>query len=571
MIVSFNYKFPLMAVFLLLNVMTTALYAADISVHTDRNPVSLNESFQLVFTANEAPDGDPDFTPLEKDFDILSRSQQQSTQIINLKMTKSIQWLVTVMARRAGNLIIPAISFGKDSSPFSALTVNEAQPLTETNSDLFLQVEVNTNKPYIQQQVLYTLKFYRKVNIAQAQLTEPTLPDAVIEKLGEDKNYKTEYQGESYVVTERLYALFPQKSGTMTIAPLKLTADVVVASQPRFNGFFNRQSTHAKRVESKEIILDVQPKPAASTGSYWLPAEQVYIEEKWSTEPTQMSVGEPVTRTLTVLAKGLSSTVLPELNKGDMPTHVKAYADQPVLKESVQATGMIAFREEKVALIAGQAGRYTLPAIEIPWWNTVTQKMEVARIAERTITAIAATNSGVVTNAPIITQPVIKPVIDTDEPLNENAVVLADSEQKRDAWFWLAIFFACAWVITLVYFLAKNTGQAKKQAQSSLAEKSSAAAKKLKQACVKNNPLMAKDALLQWGRESFQLSSLAKIADSCDEALQNEIMALNIILYSDNSRAWQGGSLWRAFQENTSAHKKKISSETEPLAPLFKI
>jgi hypothetical protein len=62
---------------------------------------------------------------------------------------------------------------------------------------------------------------------------------------------------------------------------------------------------------------------------------------------------------------------------------------QPMAKND----GMVAFREEKIALIPGQAGSYTLPPIEIPWWNTQTQKMEVARIAARTLTAIAATSS----------------------------------------------------------------------------------------------------------------------------------------------------------------------------------
>ena len=35
--------------------------ATTISVTSDRNPVSANESFQLTFTATETPDGDPDF------------------------------------------------------------------------------------------------------------------------------------------------------------------------------------------------------------------------------------------------------------------------------------------------------------------------------------------------------------------------------------------------------------------------------------------------------------------------------------------------------------------------------
>ncbi|MEO1887660.1 MAG: BatD family protein, partial [Methyloprofundus sp.] len=192
----------------------------------DRNPVNLQESFQLTFTASYDPDGEPDFSPLDKDFEILNQSQQQSVQIINWEKTKSIQWILIVMAKHTGKLVIPAINFGNDSSQFAAIVVNDSSQVNNTNEDLFLQVEVSTTEPYIQQQVIYTLKLFRKVNIAQASLTEPELADALIEKLSEDTNYNTQFQGENYVVTKRKYAIFPQKSGIATITPLSLTAGV---------------------------------------------------------------------------------------------------------------------------------------------------------------------------------------------------------------------------------------------------------------------------------------------------------------------------------------------------------
>ena len=38
-------------------------WAAEIQVAVDRNPVSINDSFQLVFTTSTTPDDDPDFSP----------------------------------------------------------------------------------------------------------------------------------------------------------------------------------------------------------------------------------------------------------------------------------------------------------------------------------------------------------------------------------------------------------------------------------------------------------------------------------------------------------------------------
>ncbi|OQK15404.1 hypothetical protein AU255_18215 [Methyloprofundus sedimenti] len=562
----FSNKFRLFApLFLLLFTVTSPLFAADISVSIDRNPINLHESFQITFTANDQPDVEPDFSPLDKDFEILNQTQQQSVQIINWKKTKSIQWILTLMAKHAGNLVVPAINFGQDSSQFAAIVVNDAQVAANTNEDLFLQVEVDTPKPYIQEQVIYTLKLYRKVNISQASLTEPALENAVIEKLGEDKNYNTQFQSENYVVTERKYAIFPQKSGTMTIAPLNLTASIVIPGQRQSNSFFNRQKTRTQRVESAAISLEVQAKPVSAGTDDWLPAKQVYLREKWTDNAAQMIVGQPATRTITLLVEGATVGILPELYKDNMPQNLKAYPDQPVLEEEAKEDGIISIREEKIALIPGQAGTYTLPAIEIPWWNTQTRKMEIARIAERTITAVAATGSTVPLEP---TAPLVSPAPAT---INENTQQPETGTflQIKTLWFWLALFFACAWLVTLVYFLSRKTDHTEKQPFA--VEKKSAVDKSLKKACTNNDPVMAKNALLQWGREKFKQSSLSKIAEQCEQPLQGEILSLNAILYGNvSTQTWQGAELWTAFQN----HKPDTvagKDQTDPLQPLFKI
>lgn len=564
MILSYNFK-PALSLFFLLFTIAPPLFAADISVSVDRNPVNLQESFQITFTANDDPDGEPDFAPLDKDFEILNQSKQQSVQIINWEKTKSIQWVLTVMAKHAGSLVIPAINFGQDSSQFAAVIVNElsdAQVAGKTNEDLVLLVEVDSTQPYIQEQVIYTLKLLRKVNISQASLTEPELQDAVIEKLGEDKNYNTRFQGEDYVVTERKYAIFPQKSGTMTIQPLTLTAGVIIPGQRRVNSFFNRQRTRTKRVVSDAIVLAVKAKPA-SAGPDWLPAKQISLQEKWTDQLEQMLVGQPITRTITLYADGATVGVLPELFVDNMPKNLKAYPDQPVLKEEAKNDGVLAFREEKIALIPGQAGRYTLPAIEIPWWNTNTLQMEVARIPERTITAITATDSapGLEPMPPIITP---APVASNSNEQQETSGL----QQASSLWFWLTVFFSCGWLITLVYFLSRKKSQTAKR--QGIVEKKSTAEKDLKKACAKNAPIMAKDALLQWGRELFNQSSLSKIAGQCDPLLQAEILVLNTVLYSAKAEEWQGTELWAAFQKYKSADVEK-SAQDDPLQPLFNI
>jgi hypothetical protein len=539
-------------------------FAADITVSLDRNPVSLDESFQIIFTATESPDDDPDFTPLEQDFTILSQSSSSSSSWINGKSNKTIEWTLNVMAKQAGSLVIPSVKFGNDASQSSTILVTVATQKKAVNSDedLFIEVEATPRNPYIQSQVFYTMRLYTRVDISQARLNEPELADAVIERLGEDSSYNTQVNGVNYSVTERRYAIFPQKSGQLTIKPLVLTAEVMTNSRPGFNSFFNSQMTKTKQVQSKAITLDVKPVPASFTGKHWLSAEQLVLKQEWSGDIQQMKVGEPLTRTLTLLAKGTTVGQLPELNTTVTSDQLKAYPDQPVLQEQKKVEGLLAFREEKIALIPSKAGNYTLPAIEIPWFNTKSQKMELAKIPEATLTAVAVAG----------TQPaVIAPPVSSTTPQKIETAPVIKSQQQTNIWLWISVFLAIGWLANVIFFLAKRT--AKKpiiieinDSEISLKE----CIKNLKKACIKNDVTAAKDALLEWGRQKFNVSNLGALAGFCDARLRDEILHLNHALYGKEIVEWQGKKLFQAFTENK-AREKIVATKDKSLEPLYRL
>ena len=537
--------------------------AADINVSVDRNPVSLDESFQITFTATESPDDDPDFSPLEQDFSILNQSNSSSSSWINGKSSKTIQWTLNVMAKQAGNLVIPSVKFGHDVSQPTPIQVTEGTPkkAVNTDEDLFIEVEATPVNPTIQSQVFYTLRLYAKVDISQARLNEPELADAVIERLGEDSSYNTQVNGVNYTVTERKYAIFPQKSGQVTIKPLVLTAEVLTSNRPSFNGFFNSQMTKTKRVESKAITLDVKPVPTSFTGKHWLSAQQLVLKQQWSGDTQQMKVGEPLTRTLTLEAKGTTVGQLPELNTTNTNDQLKAYPDQPVLREQKKVDGLAAFREEKVALIPSNAGSYTLPAIEIPWFNTESQKMEIASIPETTLTAgaVAGTQQAAIA-------PEVSPI--TPQKIETSSVI--KGPQQTNIWLWVSVFLAAGWLITMIIFLTKRT-VTKPVIENNDSEISlKACTSNLKKACTHNDAGAAKDALLEWGRQKFNASNLGAIAMFCDARLRDEILHLNQVLYGKEVGEWQGKKLFQAFTENK-AREQIATTEDKSLEPLYRL
>ena len=537
------------------------ILATTIQVETDRNPVNLNESFKITFTANETPDDDPDFRSLEQNFSILNQSSGSSSSWINGKSTKILQWSLTVMAKHAGNLMIPAVKFGHDASSALQISVTEAvnNKASTNDEDIFLEVEATSKNIYIQSQVLYTLRLYTRVDLSQARLDEPELADAVIERLGDDSRFNTQVNGLDYSVTERKYAIFPQKSGKLTIKPLTLTAEIISNNRPNFNGFFNSQATKTKRIESKAISLDVKPAPASFTGKHWLSAQQLVFKQEWSGDIKHLKIGEPLTRTLTLLAKGATVSQLPELNTAISNDQLKAYPDQPVLQEQKKTDGVIAFREEKIALILSQAGDYQLPAIQIPWFNTENQKMEMAEIPETTLTAFAGAQPLV--NTPQITS-VNSQAITTTAPIN--------TVPETNFWMWLSLCLATAWLLTVIVFLKARTKSEQLIKDVDVNTDISDAIKALKKACTQNDATAAKNALIAWGNLTFNQSTLGGIADFCDARLRDELLHLNHSLYGQASSEWQGKKLFQAFTENK-ARQKKLLDRDNSLEPLNRL
>lgn len=283
---------------------STSLLAADISVETNRNPVTVNENFQIIFTVRGSMDEEPDFSPLNKAFRLLGTSQSSQYNMINGNVSRSKTYRLTVSALQTGKLIIPAVSFGKDrSQPITVTVTNAAQsapqqqtpssPSAKVSDDaLFITSEVDSNNPYVQQQVILTVRIYRRIQWAEARLSDPQYDglDVMTQPLGNERSYKTSYKGQQYAVTELRYALFPQQSGDLTIQPFQISAKVATGkkkrqspsnrfSDPFFDDFFSRSTYTTIAVQSKPISLRVKAIPETFTGMHWLAATKIQLQE----------------------------------------------------------------------------------------------------------------------------------------------------------------------------------------------------------------------------------------------------------------------------------------------------
>ena len=327
--------------------------------------------------------------------------------------------------------------------------------------------------------------------------------------------------------------------------------------------FFNRQSTQSKRITSEAINLAIKPAPADFTDKQWLPSEHVHLEEKWSGDIKEMKVGEPLTRTITLLAKGTTVAQLPELHNGKIDNQLKAYPDQPMLKEKKTSNGLMAFREEKIAFIPSKAGEYTLPAVKIPWFNTQTQKMEMASIP-----AIKITATGSATSQDIVSDNTLTPLqLNTEKNPKTKPEI---QTVENPFWKWLSLFLMLGWLFTLFFLFKKQKPKQEKRPSDNKQLKLKEVVKQLKKACSENKALSAKDALLAWGEISFNSHNLSAIASHCDDALQDQIGLLNQSLYANQTNQWEGNDLFVAFKSKNIS-KKIDRNNNDELEPIYKL
>lgn len=155
----------------------------------------------------------------------------------------------------------------------------------------------------MQAQVILTLRIYHSVSLYDDSTLSPLqMPEALVERLGEPRTYEKTINGIRHGVIEVRYALFPQKSGELTIPAQLFSATTVTNGS---SSVFGSRGGRSTQVRSPSIPLTVKTKPADyPAGAPWLPARSLTLVEAWSPEPQQAQAGESLTRSLLLKAEG---------------------------------------------------------------------------------------------------------------------------------------------------------------------------------------------------------------------------------------------------------------------------
>lgn len=529
---------------------TAQAQAAELVASVDRSRLSSGETVELTLESTDVTQfGKPDLAPLEPLFEVRGTRQVNQLNTLSGENQAATRWIVTLLPRQNGSVVIPALQLGELQSQPIALQVVESETPDNPNkrAPVFIDASLDQTSVYVQAQAVLTLRIYHSVSLYDDSSLPPLqIPDARIEQLGDSRTYEKDIDGQRHGVIEMRYAIYPQHSGELII-PAQVFNAALVDAQPTQDATQGPKSGKLMPVTSTELLLTVKAKPITyPADAPWLPARSLSLSESWNPEPDHTQVGDSLTRSLTVEAEGLSSTQLPPLPGTDVGG-LRRYPDQPVLGNQNSERGLVGSREDREALVPTRTGAIELPTVDVVWWNTFEDHLEHSSLPARTLHVAA------------------NPSLVVDTPASASPVDASADSETLWRWKLSTLILACTTLLGFgLWWRGRWQPAVARAAQTGPSPRT--VLDDLKRACQANDSHATRQALDAWARQ--QPETLADMAARF-VPLSNALDGLNGALYSETGQYWQGDELWRVIKAIPIAERVQDPVGDSGLPPLY--
>ncbi len=353
-------------------------YTLEASV--SENKIFIGEQFQLNIdvTGSSMREVSLPELPQLNGVRVLSPTPSRSTSIsiVNGKTTTSTTYSFSLIARDTGNFTIPPVTIKIDGETRSTQSIpieilekgNLAPDGSPQLPDIFLEIELDKSSPVTGEQIVASLVLYFKqgIEITSFQPTAGWRTDGFwkeeLQNIRQPEAESVILEGVRYRTATLLrYALFPSRSGTMTLSeyPLSVGVRTRPARNDPFGSFFGG-GTNQRRVEleSDPIELNVEPLPDLPEATVSMNAVgDLTVERQINRE--QVTAGETVELITTV--SGTGNIPLVRRPVYSLPDGLDLYS--PEESNNVERRGL-KIRGEKTfteLLVPRAPGRYTIP------------------------------------------------------------------------------------------------------------------------------------------------------------------------------------------------------------------
>ncbi|MFZ1624889.1 MAG: BatD family protein [Gammaproteobacteria bacterium] len=328
--------------------------------------IALGESTTLHVEADGDGNMAPDFSALQKDFDLRGQSSSTSMTLQNWHTESHISYEVILEPRASGVYTIPPLKVGNGATQAITLAVTPATPGSAQRGDqIYFESELATHDPYVQQVVSYTVRLYYAVALVEGQVDVNAPDNASLEQVGKDQTTEQFIDGQRFRVLERHYLLTPEKSGPMTLPPPRFSGR---ARSSNGIGFFNSLAPVSQ--VGRQETLDVQPLPAAAP-TPWLVVDRLSLTR--ADVAGEVRAGEPLMLEYKLFAEGATASQLPELQLPAVPG-AQVFPEPQQSSDDIVDGRPEATVTRRFAVVPAHVGKLQVPDMSVNYWSAKTDQ-----------------------------------------------------------------------------------------------------------------------------------------------------------------------------------------------------
>lgn len=317
----------------------------------------------------------PDLSPFEV---VSGPARTQNFQIINGKVSRAVSISYGIRSSRTGTFTLPGATATVDgkkrqTNPITITVTGEDSPATTSvdgppQGDIFLLVMADKSRVWEGEQVLLTYKLYYRINFENVQIYKtPSFEGFLMHdfNIGQPQERIETYRGERYyTLLFKKVALFPNRSGKMTVTPMEL--ECTVYEDGGRGTIFRSQRQKRVIIRSNPIELDVKPLPETGRPQDFSGAVGMFSLQAFPGS-TQATTGDGITLKATL--RGIGNLKLAHIGTPPVPEGLDIYG--PTVKEAF-SSGSDALQGSKdfdFVIVPAQEGNFSIPALKFSYFD----------------------------------------------------------------------------------------------------------------------------------------------------------------------------------------------------------
>ena len=344
-------------------------------------------------------------------FELLSKTPSTSRNVSysNGVTRSSYTYSYTLVAQDKGKYKIPAIPIGVDGEQFKTdpidVTItdrNEAatDETADNQPDIYLRLNISDTRPVLGQQLLAKVVLYFKEGL-EVSSYQP-IPGWKAEGFWKEELENGERpQVQSTIINGLRYraapllqfALFPTKTGKLTISPYEIRVSVRSASQrgDPFSSFFGGFGTNQRQLEleTEPVSVNVSSLPEKPDANYIGAVGTFRIDRDIKT--ADATVGESIEIETTISGTGNITLISkPEYNFPDGLEVYQPQENSSINRKNQQISGNKTYTD---VVIARKPGSFTIPETTLAYFNPNANKYITETLPAKTFSVAPNPNA----------------------------------------------------------------------------------------------------------------------------------------------------------------------------------